>query len=158
MSAPLVWRWTRFDGLTVRELQAIHRARQEVFVVEQDCVYLDADAWDESAFHLAAWSDRHPVPLAYARWLDPGVKYLEPSLGRVLTTAAARGGGLGRELVRRVLEAGMRVHPGLGVRISAQSRLERFYAGYGFEIAGERYLEDGIEHTEMLLHPPDPAE
>ena len=157
MSVPLTWRWTRFDDLTLRELQAIHRARQEVFVLEQNCVYLDADAWDESAFHLAAWSDAHAVPLAYARWLDPGVKYPEPSLGRVLTTTAARGSGLGRELVQRALDAGRQTHPGLGVRISAQSRLERFYAGYGFEIAGARYLEDGIEHTEMLLRPPAPV-
>lgn len=150
MRSDFDWRWKRFDALTPRELQNILRARQEVFGLEQNCVYLDIDGCDEAAFHLAAWSDERAVPLAYARWLDPGVKYAEPSLGRVITTAAARGKGLGRELVRRALEAGARVHPGLGVRIGAQSRLERFYADFGFVVVGERYIEDGIPHTEML--------
>jgi ElaA protein len=91
------------------------------------------------------------MPLAYARLLDPGVKYAEPSMGRVITTAAARGTGLGRQLVRRAIELSARVHPGLGMRISAQSRLERFYEEAGFAVVGERYLEDGIPHTEMVL-------
>jgi ElaA protein len=153
----LDWRWTRFEQLSPRELQYIYMARSQVFVVEQDCIYLDVDGHDEAAFHLAAWSPVHAMPLAYARWLDPGVKYAEPSLGRVLTSAAARGSGLGRELVRRALEFGTRAHPGRAVRISAQSRLEAFYAGFGFAVAGPRYLEDGIPHTEMLRGPPDPS-
>ncbi len=152
----LDWRWTRFERLTPGELQYIYMARAQVFGIEQNCLYLDVDGHDEPAFHLAAWSPAHAMPLAYARWLDPGVKYAEPSLGRVITTAPARGTGLGRELVRRALALGEREHPGLGVRISAQSRLERFYAGFGFAAAGPSYLEDGIPHTEML-RPPAPA-
>ncbi len=150
MRNDLDWRWKRFDALSPRELQYILRARQEVFGLEQNCIYLDIDGCDEDAFHLAAWSEERAVPLAYARWLDPGVKYAEPSIGRVITTGAARGTGLGRELMRRVLEAGPLAHRGHGVRISAQSRLERFYAGFGFAVVGERYIEDGIPHTEML--------
>ena len=150
MKIALDWRWKRFDALSPRELQYILRARQDVFGLEQNCVYLDIDGCDEDAFHLAAWSDERAVPLAYARWLDPGVKYAEPSIGRVITTGAARGTGLGRELMRRVLDAGALAHPGQGVRISAQSRLERFYSGFGFAVVGERYIEDGIPHTEML--------
>jgi ElaA protein len=154
--AAMTWRWTRFERLSPRELQYIYMARQQVFAIEQNCVYLDVDGLDEQAFHLAAWSSEHAMPLAYARWLDPGVKYAEPSLGRVITTAPARGTGLGRELVRRALECGAREHARLGVRISAQSRLEKFYADFGFLIVGERYLEDGIAHTEML-RPADPT-
>ena len=152
----LTWRWTRFDQLSPRELQYIYMARLEVFAIEQNCVYMDIDGCDEQAFHLAAWASEHAMPLAYARWLDPGVKYAEPSMGRVVTTGAARGIGLGRELVRRALAAGGREHPGLGVRIGAQSRLEKFYADFGFAVVGERYIEDGIPHTEMF-RPPDPA-
>ena len=96
------WRSCRFDDLTPRELQNIYAARQQVFVIEQACIYLDADGHDDAAWHLAAWSPQQRLPLAYARLLDPGVKYPEPSMGRVLTTSAARGTGLGRELVRRV--------------------------------------------------------
>ena len=91
------------------------------------------------------------MPLAYARLVAPGVKYAEPSIGRVVTIAAARGTGLGRELMRRALALAAELYPGQGVRISAQSRLEAFYGGMGFAIVGERYLEDGIAHTQMLL-------
>ena len=149
----LAWRWKRFEELDVHELQNIYRARQIVFVVEQQCAFLDADGCDERAFHLAAWSAASPEPLAYARVLDPGVKYAEVSIGRVVTTGAGRGSGLGRELMRRALALTAERWPGVGIRISAQSRLEAFYAGFGFVAIGERYLEDGIAHTEMLLGP-----
>lgn len=145
------WRWCHFAELGPQELQAINRARQQVFVIEQQCIYLDADGCDEQAHHLAAWSARQREPLAYARVVEPGVKYAEPSIGRVLTSAAARGTGLGRELVRRAIVHSRRTYPGSGIRISAQSRLEAFYAGFGFRVVGARYLEDGIPHTEMLL-------
>ncbi len=154
MSTPLPaqprWRWCHFDSLGVQELQAIYRARQQVFVIEQQCIYLDADGVDAASFHLAAWGD-DLAPLAYARVVPPGIKYAEPSVGRVLTTDAARGTGLGRELVRRAIEHCRAIYPQEGIRISAQSRLEGFYAGFGFVVQGERYLEDGIPHTEMLL-------
>jgi ElaA protein len=149
-SLPVEWRSCRFDQLTLRELQYIYMARQQVFAVEQDCAYLDIDGCDEAAWHLAAWSPAHRVPLAYARLVDPGVKYAEPSMGRVITSAAARGQGLGRELVRRVIALADEVFPGQGMRISAQSRLEAFYREAGFVVVGEPYLEDGIAHTQML--------
>jgi ElaA protein len=145
------WRWCHFDSLGVHELQAIYRARQHVFAIEQQCIYQDVDGADAASFHLAAWGDEPTMPLAYARVVQPCIKYAEPSIGRVLTTDAARGTGLGRELVRRAIERCREVYPGEGIRISAQSRLERFYAGFGFVAQGERYLEDGIPHTEMLL-------
>jgi ElaA protein len=148
------WRGCRFEGLTLRELQGILAARQQVFVVEQACAFLDIDGHDEAAFHLAAWSTLHRLPLAYARLLDPGVKYPEPSMGRVLTTAAARGRGLGREVVRRLVAHAVLTWPGQPIRIAAQSRLERFYAGFGFEVVGAPYLDDGIPHIEMLLAAP----
>ena len=144
------WRWCRFDELDVFELDAIFRARQQVFVLEQNCVYLDADGHDAHSFHLAAWGDVRDVPLAYARVVSPGQKYAEPSIGRVITTGAARGSGLGRELVRRAVAHCSAAFPGQGIRISAQSQLERFYVDAGFAVVGERYLEDGIAHTEML--------
>ena len=150
---PPTWRWCRFDELSVFELQAIYMARQQVFSIEQACAYLDADGYDEFSFHLGAWSAGHPVPLAYARVVHPGQKYAEPSIGRVITTAAARGTGLGRELVQRAIAHCTQAFPGQGIRISAQTRLERFYAEAGFETVGVPYMEDGIPHTEMLLAP-----
>ena len=148
--ARLNWRWCRFDELSVFELQAIYMARQLVFSIEQQCAYLDADGYDATSFHLAAWSPAYTVPLAYARVVDPGRKYAEPSIGRVITSAAARGTGLGRELVRRAIAHCAQAFPGQGIRISAQTRLERFYVEAGFASVGAPYLEDGILHTEML--------
>ncbi|MEP7296898.1 MAG: GNAT family N-acetyltransferase [Burkholderiales bacterium] len=150
MSSPLTWRWCRFDELSVFELEAIYRARQEVFSIEQACAYLDADGFDQHSWHLTAWSPDQPTPLAYARVVHPGQKYAEPSIGRVITTARARGTGLGRELVRRAVDQCAAAYPGQGIRISAQTRLERFYVGFGFAPVGPPYMEDGIPHTEML--------
>lgn len=147
---PLSWRGCRFSALSVFDLQAIYMARQQVFVVEQQCAYLDADGIDDACWHLAAWSGAHALPLAYARIVDPSRKYAEPSIGRVITTAPARGAGLGRELVRRAVAHCATAFPGQAIRISAQAHLERFYAEFGFRAAGPRYLEDGIPHTEML--------
>ena len=148
----LAWRCRRFDALDLRELQYIYMARQKVFAIEQQCAYLDADGFDEHAFHLAAWSSVQAEPLAYARLLDPAAKYArDASIGRVITTSVARRCGLGRELMRRAIEEARSAWPLAAIRISAQTRLEPFYAGFGFVAVGAPYLEDGIDHTEMVL-------
>ena len=144
----LTWRWCRFGELSVLELDAIYRARQQVFALEQACAYLDADGFDARAWHLAAWgaADRD-VPRAYARVVHPAQKYAEPSICRVLTTGATRGTGLGRELVRRALTHCRAAYPGQGIRISSQARLDRSYADAGFVAIGAPYPEDGIPHV-----------
>lgn len=149
-SSAIRWRCCAFDELGARELQRIHMARQQVFVVEQNCVYLDADEVDEGCWHLAAWREEANELLAYARIVPPGVKYAEASIGRVITSATARGTGLGRELVRRAVDQAEALFPGCGIRISAQAHLARFYAGFGFATVGKEYLEDDIPHIEML--------
>src|SRR2546423_7198784 len=134
----VTWRACRFDDLTLRELQYIYMARQQVFAIEQACIYLDVDGYDEPAWHVAAWSPQHRMPLAYARLIDPGHKYAEPSMGRVITTEAGRGTGLGRELVRRVIRLASGVDPGPALRTSGPSRTASIYRETGFVIAGER--------------------
>jgi len=147
----LTWRWCAFGELGVAELDAIYRGRQQVFVLEQQCIYLDADGFDAESHHLAAWGADRSVPMGYARVVHPGQKYAEPSIGRVITTGPARGSGLGRALVARAINCCREAFPGCDIRISAQSRLEAFYAGFGFAVVGAPYLEDDIPHTEMLL-------
>jgi ElaA protein len=146
----LVWRCVPFDSLTPRELERIYAARQTVFALEQGCAYLDADGCDEFAHHLAAWTPTTAEPVAYARLLAPGAKYADASIGRVLTRLEVRGRGLGRELMDRALALVEAIWPATAVRISAQTRLEGFYVSLGFIAVGGPYLEDGIDHTEML--------
>lgn len=147
------WQIHPFAALTPLRLQAIHKARQEVFIVEQNCPYLDADDYDALAHHLCGWDEAAVAPklLAYLRITPPGSKFDEASLGRVITTAAGRGQGLGKELLRRGVETAHRLYPGMPLRISAQQYLERFYQSFGFVTVSPVYQEDGIPHVAMLL-------
>ncbi|QFT55529.1 GNAT family N-acetyltransferase [Microbulbifer sp. THAF38] len=146
------WQWCSFQQLSIDQLYEILRARQEVFTVEQDCPYQDADGKDQEAWHLICWDKESQSPqlVAYLRVVFPGKKYSEPSIGRVLTAESSRGTGLGRELIRRAVEQTQAEYPGSGIRISAQEHLRRFYGEFGFEQVSAPYDEDGIPHIEML--------
>jgi len=139
--------------LTAAEIYAALAARQQVFAVEQHCAFLDADGHDAHAWHLLGWVDRtgEPVLAAYLRVVDPGRKFAEPSIGRVLTLAPWRGTGLGRVVMAEGIGRAALVWPGRAIRIAAQQRLEKFYAGLGFRTASAPYEEDGIAHVDMLL-------
>lgn len=137
-----------FAALTVDELYAILALRQRVFVLEQNCPYVDCDDHDQRAVHL--WTTDGGVVLAYARVLPAGEKYPEVSLGRVVSAQQARRTGAGRAIVARALAVIARRYGAVPVRISAQSYLERFYGELGFARVGEDYLEDNIPHLEML--------
>jgi len=150
MRTPVAWQWRRFAEYTPAELYAVLAARSAVFVVEQRCQFLDADGHDPHAWHLLGWSSEGDVLAAYLRLLEPGLKYAEPSIGRVLTTGAFRGHGLGREAMREGLRQAAVQYPGCAVRVSAQARLESFYASLGFRVISEPHQEDGIAHVDML--------
>lgn len=145
----LQWRFTSFDELTVREVHDLYQARVGVFVVEQNCPFQDLDGLDPGCWHLLG-RDRDGPLLAYCRLVPPGLKYEEPSIGRVLTTKAARGSGAGRELMARAVAHAELLWPGRALRIGAQMYLERFYGGFGFAKSSEPYDEDGIVHIEMM--------
>ena len=153
------WQWGRLDDLAVADLHAALAARQAVFVVEQRCAYLDADGLDPHAWHLLGWDRRAAdCQLAcYLRVVDPGRKFPEPSIGRVLTARDHRGTGLGRALMREGLAGTARLHPGRAIRIAAQQHLEGFYASLGFRAVGAPFDEDGIPHVEMLREDPLPG-
>jgi ElaA protein len=138
------WHERAFAELSVAELYAIVELRERVFVVEQKCAYLDADGYDPPSRHL--WAARGDSILAYLRIVPAGVKFVEASLGRIVTAPEARGTGLGKELVRRGIAA-LGAAP---IRIGAQAHLERFYNDFGFRRASDVYDEDGIPHIEML--------
>lgn len=163
MQPTLNWQWTRFDDLRPRDLYALLRARSEVFVVEQRCAFVDTDGVDPHAWHLLGWTrssgaaqgpgrdaDAAAVLAAYLRLIEPGRMFAEPSIGRVLTVAAFRRIGLGRPLMKEGLRKAAELYPGRAVRIGAQSRLERFYLSLGFRTVSPPYIEDEIEHLQML--------
>jgi ElaA protein len=144
----LHWHLHPFEDFTPRALHDILRLRQQVFVVEQTCAYLDVDGLDPQCLHLAAW--QNDVPVACLRIVPPHAHPSGlPSLGRICTAASVRGSGLGRELVARGLQVIEERHPGMACQIGAQSRLQRFYESFGFVVNGEEYDEDGILHIPM---------
>jgi len=148
----LLWHWSRLPALAPADLYAVMALRQRVFVVEQSCAFVDADGFDLDAWHLLGWADGHAGRqlAAYLRVVDPGGKYPEPSIGRVVTAPARRRTGLGRALMAEGIARSAAAWPGRAIRISAQRQLEAFYAGIGFRTVSAPYDEDGIAHVEML--------
>jgi ElaA protein len=145
------WTWMRFDELGVRCLYDILALRCRVFILEQG-PYLDTDGADLHSWHLQGRDDAG-VLQAYLRGVDPGIKYAEPSIGRVITAPEVRGTSLGRVLMREGLARCAATWPGQALRISAQARLRRFYADLGFEAVSDEYIEDTIPHLQMLWRP-----
>lgn len=175
------WIDKRFAELSLLELYAILSLRQQVFVVEQACAFLDADGCDPLCDHL--WAEdsavSQPATPAAAKATSPkassgaagalppvpatgGIQaYLrilpalpdEVRIGRVVIAPAARGTGLGLKLMQRGLALARARYGPLQVRIGAQAHLERFYSRLGFVRASDNYDEDGIPHLTMLLPP-----
>ena len=145
----LQWSLKKFDDLASFELYAIMQLRNEVFVVEQDCVYQDADNKDQLSYHYMGWLNNKLV--SYTRILPPGMAYTEPSIGRVVTSPFARGGGIGRILMEKSIEQLRSLYGNTPIKIGAQFYLLKFYSSLGFQQTSDIYLEDNIEHVEMLL-------
>ena len=145
------WTWRQFDTISGKEMHEMLSLRQKVFVVEQECVYLDADELDEQSWHLFGRSNDGALG-AYARLNFPDTRFTEPSFGRVLTIKETRGTGVGREVVKACIEKSKQEYPGLNIRISAQTYLTSFYKGLGFVIVGNPYDDEGIEHVDMILY------
>ena len=146
---PVAWCWARLAELDPLDLFASLRLRQDVFVVEQACIYPDIDAFDLECWHLLGKRPGGQLD-AYLRLISPGGKSREPTIGRVVARDSARGTGLGRMLMREGIRRANEAFPGMGIRISAQVRLEAFYRELGFAVVGSAYLEDGIPHIEMV--------
>ncbi len=143
----LRWKYQSFEELATLQLYTILQLRIEVFSVEQNCVYQDADNKDVKSFHLSAWDNN--VLVAYCRILPPGVSYKDASIGRVVTSISYRKTGAGRELMQRAITAALQQFNCSEITISAQLYLKRFYESLGFKPLGKTYLEDGIPHIEM---------
>ena len=150
----LGWTWSRFADLGVDALYDALALRCRVFILEQG-PYLDPDGVDRHSWHLLG-RDEAGEARACLRLVDPGIKYAEPSMGRVVLDKALRGTGLADRLVAEGLARADAAWPGRGNRISAQAHLQRFYGRHGFASIGEPYIEDTIPHIQMWRPPCTP--
>lgn len=147
--------WRAFAQLTVSELYHLLKLRQQVFVVEQRCPYLDADGLDAKAVHLLCRQTIGDENLLVGclRVLAPGKRFATPAIGRLATAASVRGQGVGRRMMQQALYYTAQGYPGQAVTISAQLYLEKFYRTLGFSTHSDPYDEDGIMHIDMIYTP-----
>ncbi|MBD3374019.1 GNAT family N-acetyltransferase [candidate division KSB1 bacterium] len=146
----MTWTTKTFDQLDVPTLYDILAARQDVFIVEQHCPFHEIDRIDLYCHHLMAWTGNDLA--AYARIVPPGLRFNEPSIGRILTSSDFRSSGLGRELLHRAIDLTQQLFPGQNICLSGQLYLDKFYREFGFQPVSQIYLEDDIPHQDMILY------
>ncbi|MEO9952255.1 GNAT family N-acetyltransferase [Nonlabens sp.] len=137
-----------FNDYSIQELYNVMQLRSEVFVVEQDCVYQDMDGKDQKAMHILGYKDQELA--AYTRIFKPGDYFEKASIGRVVVSPKMRGLSYGQKIMKASIDyCKDQGYP--SIQISAQCYLHKFYTDLGFITIGEKYLEDGIPHQEMVL-------
>ncbi len=145
---PIEWTTKHFTELTPHQLYAALQLRNEVFVVEQSCVFQDADNKDKESYHLLGYDDS--VLVAYTRLVPPGIIYTEASIGRVVTSPLVRRTGAGKQLMQESIRQTHQLFGAVPIKIGAQLYLKKFYESFGFIQDSDTYLEDGIPHIYML--------
>lgn len=144
----IIWEVKHFDDLTMLEFHDMIQLREKVFVVEQDCPYLDVDGEDVRTYHVLGKVDGAVV--ATARIFAPNESNYV-IIGRICNDAIMRGKGTGRELVKQSIAFCQSSWKNAPIKISAQCYLTKFYESFGFEVQGEEYLEDDIPHIGMVI-------
>jgi len=144
----LDFKWSRLESLNALQLFEIIKAREAVFVVEQQCAYQETDELDLFSWHLMVMVEGELA--AYVRVVDPGVKYAQPSIGRVLTVQKFRNLKIGRALMNEAIRFTEDTFAAMGIKIGGQVYLQDFYQSLGFEAASDPYDEDGITHLDMV--------
>lgn len=135
------------DEMSPSELYEVLKLRQDIFIVEQDCVYDDIDGLDGASQHLLLKIDNELV--AYSRIVPPKVKFDEISIGRILVRETFRGDGYGKKIIMESIKY-IAKNSHKSIRIEAQAHLLQFYKDLGFNVAGETYILDGIPHLQMV--------
>ncbi len=150
----ITWHWRGFQDLTLQELYDILALRQEVFVIEQNCIYRDLDDKDQHSTHLLGKVNDKLV--MYLRVLPENLSYPNAiSIGRVVSSPSARGKGYAKAAMAQTFLHYKQTGKTAPIIISAQLYLKEFYSSFGFNAVGEPYDEDGIPHIEMRLDPHD---
>ncbi len=152
MTQKIRWQWSKFEQLAPMEMADMLALRQQVFVVEQNCPYLDIDGKDPMAMHLLGWDSDKLI--ATLRVFESYPDYdNNVSIGRICTAHSVRGTGIGKELVTKALEYIEKNYPSKKIQIGAQDYLKSFYKDFGFKQISDLYLEDDIPHILMLKEP-----
>jgi len=145
----LRWVTKTFNELNANELYALLRLRSEVFVVEQNCIFLDMDNNDQNAYHTIGFIGEEVV--ATTRLFDKNIMYDGyQSIGRVVGSPRHRGLGIGKALMQYSIQECERLFGKGPIKIGAQLYLKKFYNEQGFEQSGDVYLEDEIDHIPMI--------
>ncbi len=143
------WQWYRLSGMPGLLIEQVFQIRQDVFLLEQSCLYRDIDGLDADAHHLVG-QDCNKDIVAYCRVIEPGHLYREPAIGRVLVVERMRGRGIARDLMREAHRYCLARFPASAIRLNAQEHLQEFYDSLGYHPVGPSKNEDGIMHVEML--------
>lgn len=148
VSTSILWECRHFSRLSALQVYEILQARNEVFVVEQNCPYQDCDNKDAEAMHITAHLNNKLV--AYSRIIAPEVSFPgAASIGRVLTVPGARKKEIGKSLMRFSIQQCENLYKNIPIIIAAQLYLEKFYVQFGFDRSSENFLEDNIPHLLM---------
>lgn len=142
------WKIKKFNELNIEEIYKILALRNEVFIVEQECPYLDCDDKDLNSYHLFLTENGQIV--SYLRILEKGVSYDEISIGRVAVKKSYRGKGISRKMMLKAIEFIENNLSENTIKIQAQAYLLDFYSSLGFKAVSEEYLEDNIPHIDMI--------
>ena len=143
------WYWYQFQQLSILQLYDLLKFRQDVFIIEQQCIYPDIDGLDPQCMHLLGYENEQLV--AYLR-LIPAEFHRSGNiaLGRIISSAQKRRSGLGRIMMQKAIQFALKQYPAQDIQLSAQYHLRRFYQNLGFNSISEAYDEDGIQHIDML--------
>ena len=144
------WKIKRFEELSGYEVYKISALRNEIFIVEQDCVYLDCDNKDFKSYHL--FCEDNGELIAYLRIIDKGISYDNMSIGRVSVKKGYRGKGIAREMLVKAIDFIENNLNEKAIKIQAQSYLLDFYSSLGFKSISDEYLEDNIPHIDMIYN------
>ena len=144
------WQWLSFDELSNTQLYQLLKLRQDVFVVEQDCIYSDMDNLDFNCIHLLGYQGE--TLTAYLRFI-PAEFHSSNNIafGRIISLAVNRGAGIGLAMMQQAMDYAFEHYPKLNIQLGAQCYLQAFYEKFNFKAISEPYDEDGIMHIDMLF-------
>ncbi|MBO7197074.1 MAG: GNAT family N-acetyltransferase [Clostridia bacterium] len=140
----MIFKSKLFSELSARELYEIVRARQEIFLMEQNIICRDFDGVDYDSMHCFLWENDKVVAYMRAFMVDG-----EIHLGRFLTVR--HGEGLGRRLMELSLPVVKDKFNCEKISFHAQKHAEGFYKKFGFKTVSDVFLEEGIEHVKMKI-------